>query len=420
MALHMNNLHNNDDLALARERAASLPLDKFDVSDAELYRTDSHWPYFERLRKEAPVHFCRESRYGPYWSLSAYKDIKWVDSHADIFSSDRDITIFDQPDDFELPMFISMDQPKHHTQRKVVSPVVAPRNLAVLEDTIRQRVCTILDSLPVGETFNWVDRVSIDLTTQMLATLLDFPFEDREKLTYWSDVAGGGRLSGVVDSANHRRKVLMECLEYFQNLWQQRADMPPNNDLISMLAHGEATRNMPPLEYLGNLVLLIVGGNDTTRNSITGGVLALNQFPEQYEKLLNDPSVIPNMVAEIIRWQTPLPHMRRTALEDVEINGEQIHKGDKVIMWYISGNRDETQFKDANQLIIDRKNARSHVSFGFGIHRCMGNRMAEMQLRVLWEEILPRFRVEVVGKPVRVRSNLIRGYSQLPVRIKPY
>jgi len=420
MALHMNNLHNNDDLALARERAASLPLDKFDVSDAELYRTDSHWPYFERLRKEAPVHFCRESRYGPYWSLSAYKDIKWVDSHADIFSSDRDITIFDQPDDFELPMFISMDQPKHHTQRKVVSPVVAPRNLAVLEDTIRQRVCTILDSLPVGETFNWVDRVSIDLTTQMLATLLDFPFEDREKLTYWSDVAGGGRLSGVVDSAKHRRKVLMECLEYFQNLWQQRADMPPNNDLISMLAHGEATRNMPPLEYLGNLVLLIVGGNDTTRNSITGGVLALNQFPEQYEKLLNDPSVIPNMVAEIIRWQTPLPHMRRTALEDVEINGEQIHKGDKVIMWYISGNRDETQFKDANQLIIDRKNARSHVSFGFGIHRCMGNRMAEMQLRVLWEEILPRFRVEVVGKPVRVRSNLIRGYSQLPVRIKPY
>ena len=420
MALHMNNLHNNDDLALARERAASLPLDKFDVSDAELYRTDSHWPYFERLRKEAPVHFCRESRYGPYWSLSAYKDIKWVDSHADIFSSDRDITIFDQPDDFELPMFISMDQPKHHTQRKVVSPVVAPRNLAVLEDTIRQRVCTILDSLPVGETFNWVDRVSIDLTTQMLATLLDFPFEDREKLTYWSDVAAGGRLSGVVDSANHRRKVLMECLEYFQNLWQQRADRPPNNDLISMLAHGEATRNMPPLEYLGNLVLLIVGGNDTTRNSITGGVLALNQFPEQYEKLLNDPSVIPNMVAEIIRWQTPLPHMRRTALEDVEINGEQIHKGDKVIMWYISGNRDETQFKDANQLIIDRKNARSHVSFGFGIHRCMGNRMAEMQLRVLWEEILPRFRVEVVGKPVRVRSNLIRGYSQLPVRIKPY
>jgi cytochrome P450 len=413
----MNNPYQNDELTLAVKRAADLPLEQFDVSDAELYQTDSHWPYFERLRNEAPVHFCAESRYGPYWSLSAYKDIKWVDSHADLFSSDRDITIFDQPDDFELPMFIAMDQPRHHAQRRVVSPVVAPKNLAKLEDTIRQRVIAILEDLPFNETFNWVDRVSIDLTTQMLATLLDFPFEDRMKLTYWSDVAGGGRLSGVVDSANHRRKVLMECLEYFQDLWKQKEEMAPNNDLISMLVHGDATRNMPPLEYLGNLVLLIVGGNDTTRNSITGGVLALNEFPDQYDKLIADPSVIPNMVSEIIRWQTPLPHMRRTALEDVEIGGQHISKGDKIIMWYISGNRDETQFKDADRLIIDRKNARSHVSFGYGIHRCMGNRLAEMQLRVLWEEILPRYRIEVMGRPVRVRSNLIRGYSDLPVRI---
>ena len=413
----MNNLYQNDELALAAKCAADLPLDQFDVSEAELYRTDSHWPYFERLRNEAPVHFCAESRYGPYWSLSAYKDIKWVDSHADLFSSDRDITIFDQPDEFELPMFIAMDQPRHHAQRKVVSPVVAPRNLAKLEDTIRQRVIAILDNLPFDETFNWVEWVSIDLTTQMLATLLDFPFEDRAKLTYWSDVAGGGRISGVVDSANHRRKVLMECLEYFQNLWKKREAMAPNNDLISMLVHGAATRNMPPLEYLGNLVLLIVGGNDTTRNSISGGVLALNQYPDQYEKLIDNPSLIRNMVSEIIRWQTPIPHMRRTALEDVEIAGEHISKGDKVIMWYISGNRDETQFKNAERLIIDRKNARSHMSFGYGIHRCMGNRMAEMQLRVLWEEILPRFKVEVVGRPARIRSNLIRGYSDLPVRI---
>jgi cytochrome P450 len=413
----MNNLYQNDELALAAKRAADLPLDQFDVSEAELYRTDAHWPYFERLRNEAPVHFCAESRYGPYWSLSAYKDIKWVDSHADLFSSDRDITIFDQPGEFELPMFIAMDQPRHHAQRKVVSPVVAPKNLAKLEDTIRQRVIAILDKLPFNETFNWVERVSIDLTTQMLAMLLDFPFEDRTKLTYWSDVAGGGRISGVVDSANHRRKVLMECLEYFQSLWKERQAMAPNNDLISMLVHGDATRNMPPLEYLGNLVLLIVGGNDTTRNSISGGVLALNQYPDQYEKLIDHPNLIRNMVSEIIRWQTPIPHMRRTALEDVEIGGERISKGDKVIMWYISGNRDETQFKNAERLVIDRKNARSHLSFGYGIHRCMGNRMAEMQLRVLWEEILPRFKVEVVGRPVRIRSNLIRGYSDLPVRI---
>lgn len=415
----MNNPYFNDQLEAAEAHARSLPLEDIDVSDAELYASDTHWPYFERLRNEAPVHLCRKSRYGPYWSLSRYKEIKWVDSRANLFSSDRDVTIFDQPDDFQLPMFIAMDQPKHHQQRKVVSPVVAPRNLALLESTIRQRVVNILENLPVGETFNWVDLVSIDLTTQMLATILDFPFEDRHKLTYWSDVASGGRTSGAIDSAANRRKVLMECLEYFNQLWRDKKQMEPGNDLISMLAHGEATQEMEPLEYLGNVVLLIVGGNDTTRNSITGGVLALNQFPDEFKKLYQNPGLIPNMASEIIRWQTPLAHMRRTSLEDVELGGKQIRKGDKVILWYISGNRDPRQFENPDHLLIDRKNARSHVAFGYGIHRCMGNRLAEMQLRVLWEEIIARFKhIEVVGKPQRVRSNLIKGYSVLPVQVR--
>ncbi|MCZ6502552.1 MAG: cytochrome P450 [Gammaproteobacteria bacterium] len=393
-------------------------LPSIDVSDATLFEEDNQWDLFARLRAEDPVHFCEESHYGPYWSITKFVDIKWIDSHHDLFSSDRDVTIFDQPDDFELPMFIAMDKPKHHHQRKVVSPVVAPRNLAELEGTIRQRVKTILDSLPGGEVFNWVDKVSIELTTQMLALLLDFPFEDRHKLTRWSDVASGGRLSGVVDSATHRRKELYECLEYFQDLWQKKSNAAPANDLISMLAHGKSTQDMPPMEYLGNIVLLVVGGNDTTRNTITGGVLALNQFPDEFEKLKDRPELIPNMASEIIRWQTPLSHMRRTATADVEIRGKTIKKGDKVIMWYISGNRDEDQFPDANRLIIDRHNARSHVSFGYGIHRCMGNRLAEMQIRVLWEEILTRFDdIKVVGEPVRVRSNLIKGYSELPVEV---
>jgi cytochrome P450 len=185
-----------------------------------------------------------------------------------------------------------------------------------------------------------------------------------------------------------------------------------------MLAHGEATRNMPPMEYLGNVLLLIVGGNDTTRNSITGGVLALNQFPDQYQKLRDQPSLIPNMVSEIIRWQTPVAHMRRTALEDVEIHGKQIRKGDKVVMWYVSGNRDPGEFERPDELVIDRPNARHHLSFGYGVHRCMGNRLAEMQLRIVWEEILERFEwVEVVGQPMRITTNLLRAYSELPVRL---
>jgi cytochrome P450 len=185
-----------------------------------------------------------------------------------------------------------------------------------------------------------------------------------------------------------------------------------------MMAHNEAFQKMTPLEYLGNLVLLIVGGNDTTRNSISGGVVALNQFPAEYDKLRANPALIPNMVSEIIRWQTPLAHMRRTASVDSELGGKTIRAGDRVVMWYISGNRDDSVFDDPDRLIIDRPNARQHVSFGFGVHRCMGNRLAEMQLRLVWEEILRRFRqVEVVGEPVRVCSNFVKGYAELPVRL---
>ncbi len=410
-----------DRLRKAREDAYAMPLDQIDVSQAELFENDIQWPYFERLREEAPVHYCAESEFGAFWSVSTYDLIKQVDTNHEIFSSEPTIVIEDPDEDFDLPMFIAMDPPKHDEQRKVVSPVVGPRNLAALEPVIRGRVCAILDSLPVGETFNWVEKVSIELTTQMLATLFDFPWEERQKLTRWSDVATANEESGIVDSEDQRRAELFECLEFFTRLWHQRADSPePGNDLISLLAHGEATRDLVdrPMEFLGNLVLLIVGGNDTTRNSLSGGVLALNQFPDQFAKLKADTSLIPNMVSEIIRWQTPLAHMRRTAKEDVELGGQQIKAGDRVVMWYVSGNRDESVFENANDFVIDRPNARKHIAFGFGLHRCMGNRVAEMQLRIAWDEILKRFSdIQVVGEPVRVKSGFVKGYLELPVRL---
>ncbi|MCZ6888910.1 MAG: cytochrome P450, partial [Gammaproteobacteria bacterium] len=402
-------------LAEARDRAYSMQLDDIDVSDRYLYQANTHWPYFERLRNEDPVHFHESSLVGPYWSVTRHREIKDVDQAHDAFSSDLNVAITDQRDNFELQMFIAMDPPKHDHQRKVVAPMVAPRNLAQLEATIRERAANILDSLPVGEPFDWVDLVSVELTLQMLATLFDFPFEDRYKLKRWSDVASGGPGSGATESHEQRREELLECLAYFTELWNERVDQEPRHDMISMLAHGEATRNMTPEEFLGNVLLLIVGGNDTTRNSITGGVLALNEFPDEYAKLRSDPSLIPNMVAEMIRWQTPVIHMRRNALRDIDLGGKQIKEGDKVVMWYVSGNRDSDVFDDPDALKIDRPNARQHVSFGYGIHRCMGNRLAEMQLRVLWEEILPRFTIEVVGEPERIASNLIRSYAALPV-----
>ena len=405
----------------ARAQAYAMPLEDINVAPPELFQTHTFWPYFERLRKEAPVHYCREHEHGPYWSVTKYNDIMHVDTNHGIFSSEGGITIAEQDEDFQLPMFIAMDPPKHDAQRKVVSPIVSPQNLAQMEGLIRSRICEIFDALPIGETFDWVDRVSIELTTQMLATLFDFPFEDRRKLTRWSDVATAAPGSGIIETEDQRRAELYECADYFMRLWNERVNNPnPGGDLISMLAHGESTRNMDRMEYLGNLILLIVGGNDTTRNSITGGVLALNENPDQYEKLRNDHSLVTSMVPEIIRWQTPLAHMRRRALQDTVLGGQQIKKGDKVLMWYVSGNRDEEAIENPNAFIIDRERPRQHLSFGFGIHRCVGNRLAEMQLRIVWEEILKRWKfIEVMEQPKRVFSSFVKGYEYMPVRIHP-
>ena len=403
---------------------ANVPLDEIDVADPELYENDTWRGYFERLRKEAPIHYTRSKNFGPFWSVTRFDDIQYVDKHHDLFSSEPSVLLADQPEDFTFVNFIQSDPPVHDEQRKAVQNVVAPRNLAELEPIIRGRVQAILDDLPVGETFNWVDRVSIELTTQMLATLFDFPFEDRRLLTHWSDVAiATPELTGSnAVTEEVRREEMGKCHEYFSRLWREREHQPPKFDLISMLIHGESTKDIinKPMEYLGTLLLLIIGGNDTTRNSISGGVVALNENPDEYQKLRDNPALIPTMVSEIIRWQTPLSHMRRTAKRDTMLRDQQIKKGDRVVMWYLSGNRDGDVIDRADDFIVDRPNARHHLSFGFGIHRCMGNRLAEMQLRVVWEEILARFHtVELVGEPVRVRSNFVRGYAELPVRVHP-
>ena len=401
----------------------SIPLEKYDIAQSALFHTNTMWGFFDRLRNEDPVHYCEDSiEHNPYWSVTKYKNIMEVESNPEIYSSALGISIRENRDSFNTTSFIAMDEPQHGDQRRTVQGVVAPTNLAILEPLIRGRVAEILDSLPVGETFNWVDRVSIELTTQMLATLFDFPFEERSKLTYWSDVATcSPEIDKFVESEDERERILIEeCLPAFTKLWNERVNAEPTSDLISMLAHGEETRHMQPMEFLGNLILLIVGGNDTTRNSLTGGVLALNENPDQYQKLRDNLDLIPKMIPEIIRWQTPLTHMARTALCDTTLGGKQIKKDDRLVMWYVSGNRDEEMIENPYDFIIDRDKPRQHLSFGFGIHRCMGNRLAEMQLRIAWEEISKRFsKVEVVGEPVRNRSTFVKGYSDLPVRVHP-
>ena len=408
------------------EHAYNTPLEDLDPSNALLWPNEEFWPIFERLRDEDPLHWCKEAwqsedrtqtaePIGPYWSVTRYDDIMAIDTDHKRFSSEPAIVLPNPGEDFPLPMFIAMDQPKHDVQRKTVAPIVSPMSLAEMSSLIRERTQYVLDRVPVGEEFDWVDTVSIELTTMMLATLFDFPFDDRRKLTRWSDVATAGPETGIVESEDQRRAELMECVEYFMGLWQQRQG-GNGHDLITMLANGEETKDMDTMEYLGNLILLIVGGNDTTRNSMSASIYGSSLFPAEWEKVRANRELIPNTVAEIIRWQTPLAYMRRTALEDVEMHGKTIKKGDKVAMWYVSGNRDERKFENANDLIFDRPNARNHISFGFGIHRCFGNRLAELQLQILWDEMLKRFsKVEVVAPPKRNVSSFVKGYTELKV-----
>jgi cytochrome P450 len=394
-----------------------------DVSDPHLYQDDSWRPHFAKLRRDDPVHYCKTSPFGPYWSVTRYDDIFAVELDHTNYSSSSElggIQVADQPKGQEFANFIRMDPPGHTAHRRTVAPIVAPSNLVNLEPLIRKRTADVLDALPRHDSFDWVERVSTNLTNMMLATLFDFPWADRSMLTWWSDVAIANVDSpdAVVHSSDERIAELTKMGEYFRKLWDARADAPPTFDLISMLAHSEATRNLRAREFIGTIALLIVGGNDTTRNSMTGGLMALVENPDQFELVRSRRELIPGLVSETIRHQSPVLHMRRTARHDVELAGRKIAKGDKVVMWYISGNRDEDKIDRADEFIVDRAKPRQHLAFGAGIHRCVGDRLAEQQIRILWEEVLQRnLRFEITGPPQRLYSNFIRGIRSLPVRI---
>ena len=410
--------------------ASQLPIEEINPFNCHLFRENRWQDHFARLRAEDPVHLNELGSSGRYWSITTWDDVRAVEGDWQSFSSAEGITL-GIPVGTPLPegtvpfdAFIAMDPPEQTDQRKTVRGISAPSSLRNLDELIRERTVAVLDSLPEGETFDWVDTVSIELTTLMLATLFDFPLEDRRLLTKWSDLVTTVPEPGTVvgDPAERRaafRAELMECVDYFGRLFEARRENP-GFDMVSMLAHGPSTRDKSPIEHLGNLILLIVGGNDTTRNSMSGSVYALNRWPEQYDKLIADPSLISNLVPEIIRWQTPLAYMRRTATRDTEFRGRKIKKDDQVLLWYVSANRDEAVFGDnADVIDLERPNADRHLAFGHGIHYCMGARIAELQLRILWEEILPRFeRIEVVGEPERTLSAFVKGYTYLPVQVK--
>ncbi|WP_106348421.1 cytochrome P450 [Antricoccus suffuscus] len=419
--------------AEARERIYALPLESLDPANEAHYPSgDIHW-VFERLRAEDPVHFtaAEHSEYGHYWSLTKWDDIRAADTNPKDFSANGIITLA-RPvpesmteEEMEaqrrqgITSLLSMDPPDHEIHRGAVSEAVAPANLAAMEPLIRERAGAILDGLPIGQEFDWVDKVSIELTAMTLATLFDYPQEQRRKLTWWSDVItsapGPGR---AVENQEDRVVAMNEFFDTFNDMFTRRQSEEPRVDFLSLLAHSPHATDFTDRELFGDGIVLLVGGNDTTRNTITGSVYALSKNPTENAKLRANPALIPSMVSETIRWQTPLTHMTRRTTRDVEINGKIIPKGDRVAMWYVSGNRDEDKIQNAASYIIDRKNPRQHLSFGFGIHRCLGNKLAELQLRIIWEEMLARFpEINVIGEPVRSHSSFIKGYESMTVVI---
>jgi len=404
----------------------------WDVSRSDIYVEDRWQPIFAEMRAKEPVNYVPESPYGPYWNIVSSKAIQHVEALPELYSSSWQyggITITEPPKDVteeqlaerRLPMFIAMDRPEHTGQRRTVAPAFTPGEIEKMAEEVRARTAATLDTLPFGEQFDWVDKVSVELTTGMLAILFGFPWEDRRLLTFWSDWAGDVELSFARELNETRWEIFQEMANYFKTLWIDRMGKPPARDLISMMIHSDAMNQMSPQEFMGNLILLIVGGNDTTRNTMSGIIHALHSFPDQRAKFEADPSVIPNAVQEIIRFQTPLAHMRRTATADAELFGHQIKKGDKLLLWYISANRDEEVFTDPDKVILDRENARRHLSFGYGIHRCVGARLAELQLKILMEEMHKRrMRVNVTGKVERVRANFVHGFRKMEVTLEKF
>ena len=403
-----------------------------DVSRAELWSEDRWQDPMRQLRAESPIYRCEDSKFGPYWSVTTYKPIQHIEALPKIFSSSWEyggITVAGdgvehlKPGEIPMPMFIAMDPPQHTAQRRTVAPAFGPSEIERMRADTQARTAALIDTLPVGKPFDWVEKVSIELTTDMLAILFDFPWEDRHNLTRWSDALGDIESFSTVEERHARLAVAFEMGGAFKQLWDRKAQNPGKHDLISIMLQSDAMKHMSENEFMGNLILLIVGGNDTTRNSMSAYAYGLHCFPEERAKLEanHDPDLAVNAMHEIIRWQTPLAHMRRTATEDTELFGHQIKKRDKLALWYASANRDEEIFPDGDRIIVDRENARRHLAFGYGIHRCVGARVAELQLTTLISEMQKRrLRVNVIGEPERVNACFVHGYRHLQVELEQY
>lgn len=392
------------------------------LRDPELYERGEALALFAQLRGQAPIWWTPMPD-GGFWSVLRYADIQEVSRDSGRFSSARrygghrihDERVFEGSRGLAASL-LSMDGVEHSSHRAVLTPALTPAKLGALEARVLERAQRLLDTLADCDTCDFVDAVAAELPIQVLAELLGVPQSDRAHLLEWSNAIVLNEDPDICPSAEHMLRCMDETRQYAIKLWRERLRRP-SDDLITMLVEAEVDgENISIEEYIAQFSMLLVAGNETVRNTLSGGLLLLSQHPEQRRRVQQDPSLWPGAVREILRHVTPAMHMRRSATQETEIAGQVIAEAEKVVLWYLSGNFDEQAFENAEAFDVCRKGP-AHLSFGYGAHRCLGSRLAELQLRICFEQLFKRFPdIEPCGPARRVRSSFIHGIKSLPVR----
>jgi len=384
---------------------------------------------FKRLRKEAPIYWHEESLdFEPgFWALTKHEDIVRVSKDPLTFSSavGGHLMSMGDPEVVDptavaaiVGNMIGMDPPDHQIYRKMVAPSFTPKAIKALEVDMRAKIRELLENVEDKGEFNFVTEISEQLPLWVLCEMMGIPESERPKIR---DLVNNLTDASIQQDPNNSFQIWVNYMELFKmgrDMIEERRKNP-TDDLMSVVANTKVEGGELPPELLdGFFLLMVIAGNETTRNTLTGGLMALTENPEEREKLLKDPSLISNATDEMLRWVTSVIYFRRTATKDTNIRGQDIKAGDKVVMWYGSANRDEDVFTDGDLFKVDRVNAKKHLAFGAGEHLCLGNRLGHMQIRILFEELLSRYpNIHSTSDPVRIPSNFLAGISELKVSL---
>lgn len=398
-----------------------------DLLDLDIFAQREPHEEFRILRNQYPLYWNEEPDPEPgFWNITKYEDIKYISTRPELFSSAQGINIsYDRTVDPQvvnavIGNMITMDPPMHVAYRKIANPFFTYQSIQNLEARVKELTRQIVDDVAKRGECEFMTDIAARLPILVLCDLLGVPHSDQKKIFDWSN-----KLIGLEDPELNPEgpagglPVFMDLFAYGQRMIKDRR-ANPRNDLMTAMATAQIDgKPVPPILLDGFFLLIVIAGNETTRNTITGGMKALIENPEQRQKLVDNPALIPTAVEEILRWVSAVAYMRRTATQDTEIRGQKIAKGDKLVMWYGAANRDEDAFENPDKFDVTR-DPNEHIAFGYGQHRCLGARLAQLQLRVMFTELLTRIPdMEMTGPVSRLRTNFINGIKHMPVKFTP-